>query len=287
MLPLFFGELIVMFPTTNYCYFGNYNLPIDKAEIVIIGIPHYPTAPIKPFIKSTVLIRSYSYEIEDKSAMLDVFYSEIPCKDIGDIYSVDMEALSLDIESSVYRIVNKLNKKVLLIGGEHLFTYYAVKASRPETLLIIDAHYDVKEIDRNSRYTHSTFIRGLLEEDIVKNIIYYGVRAYSKEEEEYVLANSKNFIIIEDINKIPPLREPIYVSIDLDVYNPSLMRLVSTPEVGGITPEDMFQLLVKLSKYKIMGGDVMEFTPYAIDIGSTMLAVKTIFELLSLLWVTK
>jgi agmatinase len=190
----------------------------------------------------------------------------------------------VDIESIVNRAF-KDGKKVLMMGGEHTYTYFMVKAVRPSSIIIFDAHLDLKESYMGAKLTHATFLRRLLDEDVVKNAYMIGARAY--DEDEWIYAHESDKVrIVSSIDELDEVDEPIYISIDLDVYDPSIMKTVTTPEFGGLTPEDLFTYLGKLGERNdVIAGDVMEFSPYTLDPSSLTLATKTVYEALATLYV--
>lgn len=273
-------------PTRHLCYFGEYDWPLKEAKIALLGVPFFTSALTKPPISSTLILRYFSYEVEDNSILFpNLYYGDIKCTDIGDLYSTEHEQLIKNLKKTV-SILTDLGKKVVLFGGEHVFTYYIIKLLKPKTMVVLDAHFDAKDSYLDDRLNYATFIRRIAEEEDVF-ILFYGVRAYEREERKFIndLIDKGRANIVTSPEEISGIEKPIYVSIDLDVYDPYYMRLVSSPEVNGLSPNDVFNMLKRLSlEGGIIGGDVMEFMPYQIDIASTYLAVRTIFEIIALIW---
>jgi|Deesub1362B_J571_1020462.scaffolds.fasta_scaffold00003_463 agmatinase len=271
-----------MYPTHLDCRFGGYD--DEHGGIVLFGIPYYPTTMgAKPVLSSTDILRLFSKQAEEKSASFDIYYSEISCIDIGDIITTRFEDIEIDINTIVDK-ANNQKKKILMIGGEHTYTYFTVKKIRPSTLVVLDAHLDLKDTYMGSKLTHATFLRRVLEKNCVDKVIIIGARGYDESEWTYI-AEDGRIDIIDKNGVFDNIESPIYISIDLDVYDTSIMKTVSSPEPDGLMAKDVFNILRILNKKgSVVGGDVMEFTPFTIDPTSYSLAVKTVFELLATLY---
>jgi agmatinase len=158
-----------------------------------------------------------------------------------------------------------------------------VKHSKPDILIIIDAHLDLKEKFMESNFNHATFARKIIEERFTSQIIYLGTRAY--DEEEYIYADNMKHIKI--IKTKPILEElgqtlkdkKIYISIDMDSIDPSHMPHVTNPEPNGLAVRDIYDILSSLPNKTIIGGDIMEYAPYSIDIYPAILTSRLILEL--------
>ncbi len=274
-----------MWPTSFKCTFGGYPSNCEDSSIVIFGVPKYfSPSTIKPIIEPVNLLRIYSYEVEDYSNIYNAFYSEVKACDIGDIVVNDINEIEIDISTIIHHCKKK-RKIPVMLGGDHTFTYYTVKYLKPKTLIVLDAHLDLREKFYGEKFNHATFMRKVCEEGHVKKIYYIGVRAFSDEEMRYA-SKKKNIVMISDLEKMSwgNIESPVYLSLDLDVVDPVHMKLVATSEPLGIDPKKLFTLFRKISEIEIIGLDIMEFTPYTLDIPSIILAVKIIFEGLLTLW---
>ena len=275
-----------MLPTILRCSFGGYPPACTKnTKIMIFGIPRYlSVVGVKPSINPTCLLRLYSYEIEDYSGVFGIYYSDIPACDIGDIHSISFSAIDTDITTVIHHCIRR-EMRPLIMGGEHTFTYFIVREIKPKTLIVFDAHLDLRDTYYGDSFNHATFMRRAVEHGYAREIYFVGARAFSKEEREYVDEN-KHLRIIDDVRNFVEyeFQEPIYVSIDLDVLDPCYMTLVSSPEPLGLSPQDILAAMKHLSKYDILGLDIMEFTPYTLDMSSISLATKIVFEGAATLW---
>lgn len=282
------------FPTHFKCTFGGYPKEDTESRILLFGVPRYITSiGLKPIIDSTILLRIYSYDLEDYSKLYNIFYEDIPVCDIGDIYTLNFDDINMDIST----ILNYCKKRTLIpfmIGGEHTFTYFTIKLIKPKSIIIFDAHLDMRDTYCNDKFNYATFLRRLYETVKFEKIIYIGSRAYSKEELQFIQKNAtkEKIYLINPKKEMKEIRKylddliinPIYVSIDLDVIDPTYIKLVSAPEPNGLKPSDLFSFLKYLSNYQILGFDVMEFAPYTLELTSINYVTKIIYEGLATIW---
>ena len=187
----------------------------------------------------------------------------------------------------------KANKFPVLLGGEHSVSVGAVKACKDAypnlSVLHLDAHYDMRDVYFGSKLNHGCVARRISE---ICPLVQAGMRSLSKEEKDFLAgqANGKiKTINVYDILETPmwkeaaanSLTENVYISIDLDVFDPSLMPAVGTPEPGGIGWYEMLELLKDVAKArKVVGFDVVELCPIKGTIASDFLAAKLIYRLL-------
>jgi len=196
-------------------------------------------------------------------------------------------------------IVHKTVKEVLdagkfpvVIGGEHTVAIGAVKALKEKnenlSILHLDAHYDLKDEYNGSKYNHACIARRLQE---ISPVVEVGVRSLSKEEKEFLGNPSKNVNIMSvyDILEIPDwkkrvndlLSDNVYITIDMDVFDPALAPSVGTPEPGGIGWYETLDLLKLVAKEKtITGFDITELSPKEGFVAPDFLAAKLIYRLL-------
>jgi len=267
-----------LFPVYTRFRFGGCDARIEDAAVVVVGVPYYPTAGVRPVIDGPALIRYFSHEVEDNSLLVEgEFYSSVRCCDIGDVLPGSLERVGEDLESTVARLL-AMGKRVLILGGEHTFTYYAVRGARPRTVVVLDAHLDAREELRGERLCYATFMRALAMEGPAENVVYYGARAYSAEEEEVLRSTGRRVVLAGCPGDLERVREPVYLSIDLDVLDPSHMRLVQAPEPLGLGPSGVVEAMKALLGKDVVCVDVMELSPYAIDIPSAALAARLAFE---------
>lgn len=196
-----------------------------------------------------------------------------------------------DIKRAVEKIL-KWKKFPVILGGEHTITFGVVSAFKkifkePFSVLHFDAHSDLREEFEGTKYSHATFARRIVE-DLNLEICQVGIRAISQEEFNFLKKTKRvktffkrNFDTKEILDF---LKGNVYLTIDLDCLDPSIMPAVGTPEPEGLFFEDILGLTREISKKKrILGLDVVELSPIAGFFAPNYLAAKLIFKILSIL----
>ena len=162
------------------------------------------------------------------------------------------------------------HKFPVIIGGDHSVSYVGVKATKPKVFVSFDAHPDCE--DGEMRY--DTVTRKIAEDGI--KTVLYGVRSFSKNEWKYVKEKGVKVATLEDLKKI---NEPVYLSIDFDVLDSSIMPAVSNPEPNGLTFSQVLEGVKALAK-NLVAIDFVEFVPTK-NTTDTLMAGKLIYPSLA------
>ena len=264
-----------------------------EAKIVVFGAPFDGTTSNKAGTKFAAnAIRLESVGLETYSPLLNLDLEDAFICDAGDVeLSYGSAALVMDeLEVATTQILND-GKIPLMIGGEHLVTYPVVKAvaaKYPDVHIIhLDAHTDLRDEFGGTKLSHATVLKRIW--DILGDgrIFQFGIRSGTKEEFDFARISGHTYLEALRINTVgEKLKEiagkKIYITIDLDVLDPSIMSGTGTPEAGGITYRELeaFFLLLKEADVTIVGADVVELSP-ALDPSnvSTATACKVLREL--------
>lgn len=262
----------------------------DMADTVIFGAPFDSTTSYRPGTRfASRSIRSESFSIETYSPYQDMDLEDISVFDAGDLelcFGNSFKALT-EIENFTKEIL-QAKKLPLMIGGEHLVTLGAVRAASEAfpglKMIHFDAHTDLREAYLGERFSHATVIKRCWELLGDKNIYQYGIR--SGERSEFLWAKEHTHLQKFNLDTLSNAIEeigsaPVYLTIDLDVLDPSEFPGTGTPEAGGVTFTDLLNALISLSNLNIVGADLNELAPiYDIGGASTSLACKILRELL-------
>lgn len=157
----------------------------------------------------------------------------------------------------------KSEKRILFIGGDHSISYPLAKAFTKTTkkrkyLVVFDAHADC--MPRMKEPTHEEWLRAVIEEKFFDKIILIGVRKIEPEEKKF-LERRKEVEIVKDLNIVEDKGScEIYLSIDIDVFDPSIAPGTGYKEKNGITKREFFNLINKI-KYQIKVIDLVEVNP--------------------------
>lgn len=269
------------------------NSDISKAKIVLLGANYDKTSSFgKGADKGVNAIKSVlDTQIEFYDRYTKIIPSEklnISFNNISDLNKLTPEKMVEKIKQEYLKLLND-NKFVILIGGEHSVSNGPIQAISEQlkkenkknqiTLVQFDAHFDLRndDSDYNDKphgcYAHSTIMRRTHE--LGFRLVQIGVRAYSKDELDYALKNKDTITFFEWGNSEelfiqPSIKEVIssiktkevYISIDVDGFDPSVMPDTGTPVPGGISWDYGVKLLNKLFKEKnVIGVDIVEVAP--------------------------
>jgi len=264
----------------------------EDADWVMVGLPYDGTCSYRAGARfAPQEIRLASQGLETYSQVFDKDLSEISFYDAGELefqFGNREDTLS-KIENTAREVFGQ-DKKWFGIGGEHLVTLPAVKAcyeKNPElTIIQFDAHADAAENYLEEKFSHATVIRRVSEIIGADNLIQTGIRSGSKEEYDWMQENKTLYNTDEElITRIKTLGgAPIYLSIDLDVLDPSVFCGTGTPEPGGMSFNELIRKLGCLEGLNIVGVDVVELSPHYDASGvSAITAAKVIREVLLLI----
>jgi len=267
----------------------------EESDVVVFSAPMDATTSFRPGTRfAGNAIRVDSIGIEWYSPYRDKSLKDYNTCDIGDLDLPigDVEG-ALGVIYDVSSQIIKDGKKTMMVGGEHLVTYPVVKAyyeKYPDLFLIhLDAHTDLREEFFGMKFSHATVIRRC--HDLLGDgrIYQYGIR--SGDRDEFLFAkNGHVFQQKYDLDGIENLPEiiksaPVYISIDLDILDPSVFPGTGTPEPGGITFKELlgaFDVFAKLEN--VVGADIVELSPYLDPSGaSNAAAAKALREMILIL----
>lgn len=263
----------------------------DDAEIVIFGAPFDSTTSFRPGTRFAAdYIRMDSFGLETYSPYLDKDLSDYHLTDIGNLdLPFGNAAKSLELIEETATEILRADKIPFLIGGEHLVSLGAIRAAykkHPNLKLIhFDAHTDLREDYMGEPLSHAAVIRRAWDFMGDGSISQFCIRSGEKAEFEWAKTHThlEKFTYDTLSSVVESIEEgtPVYVTIDLDVFDPSIFSGTGTPEPGGIFFNDMIKILKTLSPLNIIGADVVELSPHYDQTGvSTATACKVIRELM-------
>jgi guanidinopropionase len=228
--------------------------------------------------------------------------AKVKAADIGDVpfrSRFSLEQTLSDIEA-FYDDLKKQGVRPLSVGGDHSVTYPILKAlgrDRPVGLVHIDAHCDTMGAFDDSKFHHGGPFRLAVLDGVLdpERTIQIGIRGAANVFWEFSYASGMTVIEIEEFTAlgVTAVAEraravvgdgPVYVSVDVDGFDPAFAPGTGTPEVGGITPREGIALLRALTGLHIIGADVVEVAPqYDPTTNTAQLAAQLLFEELALL----
>jgi agmatinase len=252
---------------TNYI---SANTSFEKSKAVILGCPYDGSASFRPGARfGPSAIRKVSWGIETFSPYFQRDLTQCAIHDMGDLeLPLGEKKISLGlIQKALGQILSK-RKFPILLGGDHLITLPIIEEILPIYprlhLIQIDAHTDLREDYLGESLSHSTVMRKIVDHLGEGRLFQTGIR--SGTEEEFKLARRMKSIVPFDSSSLSSMikrlrNQPVYITLDLDVMDPSLLPGVGTPEPGGLTFQEFISLLKRLQDLHVIGFDIVELTP--------------------------
>lgn len=263
----------------------------SSAEIIIFGAPYDGTTTFRPGTRfAPSAMRMDSIGIETYSPYFDADITDFTVNDFGDLdlpFGSPPKALCMISETAEF--IFSSNKKPLMIGGEHLVSLPAIEqaAKKYPGLKIIhfDAHTDLREDYLGETLSHSSVIRRAWDILGDNRIWQFGIRSGTREEFYWSKEGHTSMCLHNFDTLRTAVREigdsPVYLTIDLDVLDPSNFPGTGTPEAGGVSFTELIAALKTVSKLNIIGADIVELSPHYDHSGaSTALACKVLREVL-------
>ena len=264
------------------------NKSYDSSDIIMLGLPFDGTVSYRPGSRfAPEQIRLASWGLEEYSPYFDKHLEDCNFHDAGDLeFPLGNTVKSLDLIEKNVEEIYRDGKKVLGIGGEHLVTLPEIKAISKyyDNLAIVhfDAHTDLREEYLGEKLSHSAVIRHSADIVGFNNIKQIGIRSGMKEEFELMQKYNTRAYEYSDLDALK--NKNIFVTVDLDVLDTSIMPGTGTPEVGGLNFDALIGWFKYLKNFNIIGADVVELAPdYDTSGASTAVATKVIREILMIM----
>ncbi len=268
-------------------YFADAESSFDEAKFVIFGVPYDKTSSFRlGASKAPDEMRQAGWNFETFNLKTGFDLRDAKFHDYGnlDVKDVSPQEMVQKVKELTSKIVSK-NKIPIALGGEHSITSGVIQAlPRDISVVSLDAHLDFREIYENESYNHACVTRRIADHIGIKNVAVLGIRSAEKEEFEEAKKQKLFFIDAFEIKKVGIKKsldktktylknKKIYLSLDIDVVDPSFAPGTSTPEPFGLEPSDVIECIEFFSS-NLIGFDVVEVCP-SYDMGQTaLLATK-------------
>jgi agmatinase len=270
--------------------FGIDNQEYETAKVIVLPVPYDSTATYKtgsregPYaiINASRNIELYSYELRTDISKIGVYTLPSMSPDLS-----SPENMLKSIKKEV-GIILQDNKIPLLLGGDHTITIGALQAFKEQnkdlSVIQFDAHSDSRTELFGSKYMHATVIARARE--LYTSLIQVGIR--SIDSNSAIEADPEKTLFIDDIRKmgvddathniVDSTKDSVYLTIDLDVLDPSEMPSVGTPEPDGLRFHELMQIIKGLGeRKKLIGLDITELCPIPYLHAPDYLAAKLIY----------
>lgn len=282
----------------NFLAIGKEYSSFDNSKIVILPAPYEKTTSYgKGTAKGPKAILDASHYVEffDEETVKEVCFTE----GIAALKALDFKKVhgkkALDL--IYYRVKSLIDagKFVVTLGGEHSISTAPIQAHfdsyKDLSILHFDAHSDLREEYEGSRYSHASFAARVSE--FTTKITQVGIRAQCKEEYEFIKEKGINTFYAHEMRErgfnailiskiISTLSENVYITFDVDYFDPSIMPSTGTPEPNGFYWDETMRLLKRLcAERNLVGFDVVELAPRKDFTFPDFLTAKLIYKILN------
>ena len=279
------------FDTDGCLYMGSRRDPAG-CRVGLFGVPYDGTTSFRPGTRfGPAAIREVSNGLETYCPQLDRDLDDLAFADLGavDIPFGAPEPVVEAVRESTEAVLN-LGLRPLMLGGEHSISsgaVAAVAAQYPDMVMVqLDAHADLRDSWLGSRYSHACAMRRCLEVLPSQQLFQLAIRSGTRTEFEELRSSGR---LIADIGALAAVLDPLqgrpmYLTVDLDWFDPSVLPGTGTPEPGGFFWPDFAELVAVLQQHRLVAADVVELAPQLDPSGvSSVLAAKVTRSLLLLL----
>ena len=265
----------------------------EHARVVILPIPLDRTTSYVPGTRNgphEILVASSHLELWDEETQTDVHSIGIFTLPEMEFPFASMDEVVGEIRRVTAELVNR-DKFPLILGGEHSITPAVVAAVATKypglSVLQLDAHADLRESFMGTPHNHACAMRRTLE---FARTTQVGIRSLSPEEAAAV--PSLSTAIFYDFNMrddadwiervVDSLGEHVYITIDVDGFDPAIMPATGTPEPGGLSWHEALKLLRRVVERRtVVGCDVVELSPMPGHVAPNFLCAKLIYKMLA------
>ncbi|RPD98679.1 agmatinase [Aureibaculum marinum] len=263
---------------------------LENSQVVLIPVPYDGTSTWQKgankgpeaFLEASENMELYDIETDSEVYKQGIFLAETVTEDSSP------EAMVEEVHQTVKKYINK-KKFVTIFGGEHSISIGTIRAFNEcfnsLTVLHIDAHADLRPEYEGTKCNHACAV---YEASQNTNLIQVGIRSMDAIEKT-VMDNDKTFFAHEMVtneywveNAIDLMTDNVFITLDLDVFDPSILPSTGTPEPGGLLWYETLDFLKQVFKEKnVVGFDIVELCPNDIDKSSDFLAAKLYYKMLS------
>jgi len=265
---------------------------LQEAKVVILPVPYDSTSEWRSGS------RHGPQAIINASQYLELYDLELD----REIYKVGISTLPQvepllsspqDMINRVYKVVEGLVRKekfVVLLGGEHSLSLGAVRAFKEAfprlSVLQLDAHADLRNVYLGTKYGQACVMRRIFDLCPISQV---GVRSLSWEEKQFLTRKKLTPFYMSDLASgtasidqiVDSLSEDVYVTIDVDVLDPSIMPAVGTPEPDGMSWRQISDIVESVTLHKhVVGLDLTEFCPAEGPSSCAFLLAKLAYKLI-------
>ncbi|WP_339655930.1 agmatinase [uncultured Maribacter sp.] len=279
-----------MSTSKNYAGIADEFAQLEKSKIILIPVPYDGTSTWgkgadkgpEAFLEASENMELYDIETDSEVYKQGIHLTD-PITE-----NSSPEAMVNEVHTITKDFI-KRNKFVTLFGGEHSMSIGSIRAFNEcfdnLTVLQIDAHADLRESYEGTKYNHACAV---YEANQTTNLVQVGIRSMDAIEKT-LMDEDKTFFAHDMVNDeywmdkvIETMTDNVFITLDLDAFDPSIMPSTGTPEPGGLFWYETLEFLKQVFEDKnVVGFDIVELCPNKNDKSSDFLAAKLYYKMLS------
>ena len=265
----------------------------ENAQVLIIPVPYEATTTYMPGTRQgpgAIFRASQQLELFDEETGQEVFRIGIATLEEMEVDASKPRAMVAKVRSLGEKTLDA-GLFPLMLGGEHLLSLGMIQAMADRvddfSVLQLDAHTDLRETYQGAEYSNACVMRLASH---YAELVAVGIRSMSSQEHRWAQEQALPIFFAADIHNrsdwqkevVAQLRPQVYITIDLDVFDPAIMPAVGTPEPGGLYWYEVLELLRLVCRSReVVGADIMELCPQPGNIAPDFFAAKLAYKLLS------
>lgn len=287
-------------PESNFLGIEEQYSSFDNSKIVILLAPYEHTVSYGGGTKdapNAIIDASRYVEFFDEEFNRELCFE----KGIATLEPIEfhdaIDEAALDIIYNNVKDVLNQNKFIITLGGEHTISTAPIRAHLEKYPNIcvaqFDAHSDLHDKYQGNKYSHASVMARTIEYLDPKKLVQVGIRAQCKEEYDLIKQSGMNTFYAYEIRAgkygsnwkqkvVDTLADEVYITFDVDYFDPSIMPNTGTPEPGGFFWDETIELLRLIgNEKKIIGFDVVELSPDKRNIVPTYMIAKLVYKMLN------
>ncbi|MEJ5364279.1 MAG: agmatinase [Desulfosoma sp.] len=287
-------------PCSSFLGLSEYARPVEEARAVLVAAPYDGTTTFKAGTREgprAILWASRELECYEEDTETEPYRHGIATLGELNVTAASPQEM-VERVRRVGEALFKAGKIPVLLGGEHLLSLGMIQAAaaafNPLTVLHLDAHPDLRDSYQDTAYSNACVMHHVLD---LADLVQVGLRSMTRQEHRLIRERGIPAFFAEEVVRggdavvtriVEGLGPNVYVSIDLDVLDPSVMPAVGTPEPGGLGWYDLLALLRAVTvRCRVVGFDVMELCPIPGMVAPDFLAARLVHKILAYIFLDK
>jgi agmatinase len=287
-------------PGRGFMHLDDEDTAFERARVVVVPVPFDGTTCYRPGTREgpqAIIDASRNLELYDAELRRSPYRVGIHTLRAVEIIQGDAAAMVERVEFVTEALLAR-DKFIVTLGGDHLTSIGIVRAYAKRypamSVLQIDAHADLREEYEGSALSSATIMRRVL--DVCSRTAQVGIRSLSEPEARLVEERQLPLWLASDIHHqtlqgrrdwigevVAQLADEVYVTIDVDAFDPALVPGTGTPEPGGLGWYDVVDLLAAVTESRrVLGFDVVELSPLMEGHVSPVVAAKLVYKLIGM-----